>query len=158
MAQPFNRSCSVSLMKPKMATHSRSSWPIFTLVICHGLHPSRDTETLSSRLTHCLRAWFLLLKYKMSFFLIAWFLRHFKKERDGGNSSREKEAILEHGMFYYLRNLFATWHILTLVITLLHNIIILCMQKYNVVKNASENKFNTKTNIVLPGIDASFLL
>lgn len=34
----------------------------------------------SALLTHCLRAWFLLLKYRMSFFLIAWFLRAIKGE------------------------------------------------------------------------------
>lgn len=37
-----------------------------TACICHG----KD----GTGLTHCLRAWFLRLKYKISFFRIAWFL------------------------------------------------------------------------------------
>lgn len=45
--------------------------------------PGRGARMLISGLTHCLRAWFLLLKYKMSFFLIAWFL---------GNGRRHKEV------------------------------------------------------------------
>lgn len=36
--------------------------------------PTRAGWVRRPGLTHCLRAWFLLLKYKMSFFLMAWFL------------------------------------------------------------------------------------
>ena len=44
---------------------------------------------LCSVLTHCFRAWFLLLKYRMSFFLMAWFLLG---ERGGeGQEGRERK-------------------------------------------------------------------
>lgn len=35
---------------------------------------ARSAQVRQPALTHCLRAWFLLLKYRMSFFRMAWFL------------------------------------------------------------------------------------
>lgn len=59
--------------RSKMATHFEEQLARF-----HTSHPSLAESQLSHKrsflLTHCLRAWFLLLKYKMSFFLMAWFL------------------------------------------------------------------------------------
>lgn len=43
-------------------------------------------------LTHCLRAWFLRLKYKISFFLIAWFLGSTDKNVGGGQLSAGAQA------------------------------------------------------------------
>lgn len=57
-----------------MATHFKEQLAQFQFS-----HQSLQ-KMLSFPLTHCLRAWFLLLKYKMSFFLIAWFLRWIKSE------------------------------------------------------------------------------
>lgn len=46
-----------------------------------------------SQLTHCLRAWFLLLKYRISFFLIAWFLGDGKKEQEGWQEQEETKGV-----------------------------------------------------------------
>lgn len=55
---------------------------------CHG----KDGPPL----THCLRAWFLRLKYKISFFRIAWFLG----STDGGSkmvSSQQELRLISTG-------------------------------------------------------------
>lgn len=71
-----------------------SSWPSFPPAIRQGLGPSRGPGRRSALLTHCLRAWFLLLKYRMSFFLIAWFLRAIKEEDEqkGGKVPRSNRT------------------------------------------------------------------
>lgn len=43
-------------------------------------------------LTHCLRAWFLRLKYKISFFRIAWFLGGTDRGIRDGQLSAEAQA------------------------------------------------------------------
>lgn len=78
---------------PKMATHFKEQLAHF-----HTSHPSRakasrESKMWSSILTHCLRAWFLLLKYKMSFFLIAWFLRGENRGQKDGNKRIRWEHV-----------------------------------------------------------------
>lgn len=46
-------------------------------------------------LTHCLRAWFLRLKYRISFFRIAWFLGNTDRVRDG--SSQQEPGVPSTG-------------------------------------------------------------
>lgn len=76
-----------------MATHFKEQLAHF-----HTSHPSRakasrESKMWSSILTHCLRAWFLLLKYKMSFFLIAWFLRGENRGQKDGNKRIRWEHV-----------------------------------------------------------------
>lgn len=97
-----------------------------TLVTGHGLHSGGGARMPSSGLTHCLRAWFLLLKYKMSFFLIAWFLRDGKKER-----GRHKQQETERGKIRTKWVLLLTvGHVCNQTKELTECIGLFCLQKY----------------------------
>lgn len=70
---------------PMLAHHmEETGLDSHTACICHA----KD----GTGLTHCLRAWFLRLKYKISFFRIAWFLR--STDRDVGDASSQQELGL----------------------------------------------------------------
>lgn len=84
-----------------MATYFKEQLAHFTPVIYHGLIPSRESKTVGSGLTHCLRAWFLLLKYRMSFFLIAWFLKRMKKEQDAWWKQMGRETEIKNNIGFY---------------------------------------------------------
>lgn len=78
---------------PKMATHFKEQLAHFHTSHLSRAKASRESKMWSSILTHCLRAWFLLLKYKMSFFLIAWFLRGENRGQKDGNKRIRWEHV-----------------------------------------------------------------
>lgn len=77
----------------KMATHFKEQLAHFHTSHLSRAKASRESKMWSSILTHCLRAWFLLLKYKMSFFLIAWFLRGENRGQKDGNKRIRWEHV-----------------------------------------------------------------